>query len=312
MSAVETNTMNLDTAEPSRAAAPPAPLGGGSYELSSSAGEADSNMMELSASAIPVTPPRDEEGDAVCPPAPRRRARSPSEEVEAAAYDAVVRQLVGELTTRLDTLPAMEGLVSPSGLQRQQAFDPDAPQIHSPMVDDSPAALYVVGAGRQVSAEMDLAAAAVASAESPLKHRETSSEAGDQVASPLKRRETDIESDLSVAAASADTNTCELPATSEGDEVESESESESEEEMTDGEEADNESGGDEVETNTEDAIHHVEADETNTSGLYLSFHRQKGSGELAVRLEAPVWMVGVLLSVVTTYMWMVVYLIKAR
>ena len=67
---------------------------------------------------------------------------------------------------------------------------------------------------------------------------------------------------------------------------EGESESEGEELMT-GDEAD---GG--TETNTEDAIHHVEAaDDTNTSGLYLSFHRQKGSGELAVRLEAPVWMV---------------------
>ena len=287
MSAVETNTMNLDTAEPSRAAAPlagregsdpPAPLGGGSYELSSSAGEADSNMMESSASAIPVTPPRGEEGDAVCPPAPRRRARSPSEEVEAAAYDEVVRQLVGELTVRLDALPSVEGLVSPSGLQRQQAVDSSIPPIHSPMMDDSPAALYVVGAGRQVSAEMDLAAVAAAAE------------------SPLKRRETDIESDMSVAAPPADTNTCELPAT---DEV-----SESESEVSDGEEADNEGG---------DAIHHVEtAEDTNTSGLYLSFHRQKGSGELAVRLEAPVWMVGVLLSVVTAYMWMVVYLIKSR
>lgn len=265
-------------------------------------------MMESSASTIPVTPLRDEEGDAVCPPAPRRRARSPSEEVEAAAYDAVVRQLVGELTTRLDALPAVEGLVSPSGLQRQQAFDPAAPRICSPVMMESPAALYVVGAGRQVSAEMDLAAAA---AESPLKRRDTDIESSLlEGCYGLASGAAEAESDMSVAATSADTNTCELPATSEGDEEsESESESDSEgEELMTGDEAEDSDG---TETNTEDAIHHVEAaEDTNTSGLYLSFHRQKGSGELAVRLEAPVWMVGVLMSVVTAYMWMVVYLIK--
>jgi hypothetical protein len=273
---------------------------------------ADSNMMESYASAIPVTPLRGEEEVVECPPAPRRRARSPSEEAEGVAYDAAVRQLVGELTMRLDSLPAVEGLVSPSGLQRQQAFDPAAPRVCSPMVVGSPAELYVVGGGRQVSTEMDLVAAAAAS--------------------PLKRRETDIESsiidgcyglsageaesDLSVAGPDADTNTSELPATSEGDESELEVSSDDDGDETepmsedlDGDQADTEDGGEE--TNT---VEHVESEatDTNTSGLYLSFHRQKGSGELAVRLEAPVWMVGVLMSVVTAYMWMVVYLIKSR
>lgn len=274
---------------------------------------------DMSASAVQLTPPRpvpmdvDGEGERVveCPPAPRRRARSASEAEEAAAYDAVVRQLVGELTTRLDCLPAVEGLVSPSGLQRQQAFDPAAPRVCSPMVVESPAALYVVGAARQVSADLNLA------------------DAGS--ASPLKRRETDIESsildgcyglssgageaegDLGAAAAAADTNTSELsPAAeaneasgSEDEELEvsgSEEETDSEEVSDDGAEADNEGGA---------TIEHVEsAEETNTSGLYLSFHRQKATGELALRLEAPLWVLGVVVSVMTAYLWMVAYLIK--
>jgi hypothetical protein len=268
---------------------------------------------DMSASAIQLTPPRpmdvDGEGERVveCPPAPRRRARSASEAEEAAAYDAVVRQLVGELTTRLDSLPAVEGLVSPSGLQRQQAFDPAAPRVCSPVTMESPAALYVVGAARQVSADLDLADAGSAS---PLKRRETDSEAGDQPASPLKRRETDIEGDLGAAA---DTNTSELSPAAEADEASgsedeelevsgSEEETDSEEVSDDGAEADNEGGA---------TIEHVEsAEETNTGGLYLSFHRQTETGELALRLEAPVWMMGVLVSVVTAYMWMVAYLIK--
>ena len=250
----------------------------------------------MSAHEVQLTPLRPMDIDEVleCPPAPRRRSRSASEALEAEAYDAVVRQLVGELTTRLDALPAVEGLVSPSGLQRQQAFDPAAPRIYSPVTMESPAALYVVGAARQVSADLDLAAAA---------------------ASPLKRRETDIEGDLGAAA--ADTNTSELSPADEGDE-EAESEEEemedevsvSEEEESDGEEADSEGGGDAVEHVEAEA--EAEAEATNTGGLYLTFHRQKGTGELALRLEAPVWMVGVLVSVVTAYMWMVVYLIKAR
>jgi hypothetical protein len=56
--------------------------------------------------------------------------------------------------------------------------------------------------------------------------------------------------------------------------------------------------------------HDVGEADTNTNGIYLTFHHQKGTGQLAMRLEAPVWMVGMLLAVVTAYMWLVVFLIK--
>jgi hypothetical protein len=223
-----------------------------------------------------------------------------------AAYDAVVRELATELQARMGDLPPVP-VGEPSGLQRQQAVDPNAPQISAPVVMDSPDVLYMLPAMRQVSAELDL----TVRADSPLKRRETDSEAGDQPASPLKRRETDIESETDLSGASADANMPELPAMSEDDgeeteEVsgdESESDEEAEEEVSG--DADDESG---VDTNTAEVIHHVEAD---TDGLHLSFHRQKG-GDLAVRLETPVWMLGVLMAVMTVYMWMVVYLLKSK
>ena len=223
-----------------------------------------------------------------------------------AAYDAVVKELVTELHTRLIDMPPMP-VGEPSGLQRQQAVDPNAPRLHAPVVMDSPDVVYMLPAVRQVSAELDL----TVRADSPLTRREIASFAVDQPASPLKRRETDIESDLSAAA--AESNAPELPVTEEGDgeeteEVsgdESESDEEAEEEVSG--DADDESGG-AVDTNTAEVIHHVEAD---TDGLHLSFHRQKG-GDLAVRLEAPVWMLGVLMAVMTVYMWMVVYLLKSK
>lgn len=249
------------------------------------------SVTDMSASMIldsgELTPVRSASPREV-PGAPRRRPRSPSEEAELAAYDAVVRELATELQARLGDLPPAP-VGGPSGLERQQACDSSAPRICSPVTMESPAALYVVGAARQVSAELDLAGRAE---------------------SPLKRRETDIEGDLSVAAvaAVAESNVPELPATEEGDGEETE-------EVSDDGEGDEEavSGGEEADTEGDDAavVEHVETEaaDTNTDGLSLSFHRQKG-GDLAVRLEAPVWMLGVLMSVVTAYMWMVVYLIK--
>ena len=233
------------------------------------------------------------------PGAPRRRPRSPSEEAEMAAYDAVVRELATELQARLGDLPPMP-VGEPSGLERQQACDSSAPRICSPVTMESPAALYVVGAARQVSAELDLAS--TRRAELPM--ASTS-----RAESPLKRRETDIEGDLSVAAVAAESNVPELPALPAMDE------GEETEEVSDDSESDEEavSGGEEADTEGDDAavVEHVETEaaDTNTDGLSLSFHRQKG-GDLAVRLEAPVWMLGVLLSVVTAYMWMVAFLIK--
>jgi hypothetical protein len=223
-----------------------------------------------------------------------------------AAYDAVVRELASELQARMGDLPPVP-MGEPSGLQRQQAVDPNAPQISAPVMMESPDVVYMLPAVRQVSAELDL----TVRADSPLKRLEIDSEAGDQPASPLKRRETDIESETDLSGASADANMPELPAMSEDDgeeteEVsgdESESDEEAEEEVSG--DADDESGAD---TNTAEAIHHVDAD---TDGLQLSFHRQKG-GDLAVRLEAPVWMLGVLMAVMTAYMWMVVYLLKSK
>lgn len=246
------------------------------------------SVTDMSASVIldsgELTPVRSASPREV-PGAPRRRARSPSEEAEMAAYDAVVRELATELQARLGDLPPAP-VGEPSGLERQQACDSSAPRVCSPVTMESPAALYVVGAARQVSAELDLTARAE---------------------SPLKRRDTDIEGDLSVAPSAAESNAPELPATEEGDGEETEEvsdDSESDEEAAD---ADDESGG-VVDTNTEDVVHHVDAE---ADGLHLSFHRQKG-GDLAVRLEAPVWMLGVLMAVVTAYMWMVVYLLKSK
>jgi hypothetical protein len=279
------------------------------------------NLPDMSASMLldfnasgELTPVRSrsatEGGSSVCPPAPRRRARSPSEEAEAssffagsnglscsaseaemAAYDAVVKELVTELQTRLSDLPPMP-VGEPSGLQRQQAVDPNAPRLSAPVVMDSPDVVYMLPAVRQVSAELDLAARAES-------RREIDSEAGDQPASPLKRRETDIECDLAaVSGATAESNASEEE--EDGAETEEVSGDES-----DGDEADTEDGVEEV-------VHHVEeAMDTNTDGLFLSFHRQKG-GDLAVRLEAPVWMLGVLMAAVTAYMWLVVFLIKNK
>jgi hypothetical protein len=257
----------------------------------------DTNTMDLDTPAIASTDSNMTES--VCPSAPRKRARSPSEAMEIEAYDAVVRQLVSELTVQLDAMPPVEGLMMPSGLQRQQAMDPDAQRIHSPIVMDSPAALYISPGERQVSAELELA---------------------DRATSPLKRRETDIEGDLpaassaaaaaSSAAASVELNTAELPES----ESESESDGEETEEVSDDEDADDE-GCDEDEDEgchacaaATETIEHVE--DTNTNGIYLTFHHQPKTGELALRFEAPVWMLGVWLAVVTAYMWLMVYMIK--
>ena len=207
-----------------------------------------------------------------------------------AAYDAVVRELASELQARMGDLPPVP-MGEPSGLQRQQAVDSSAPRVCSPITMESPDVLYVVGgAARQVSAELDLAS--TRRAELPMASTE-------RAESPLKRRETDIEADVSVAA----------PEEGDGEETEevsgdeSESDEEAEEEVSG--DADDESGAD---TNTAEVIHHVDAD---TDGLQLLFHRQKG-GDLAVRLEAPVWMLGVLMAVMTAYMWMVAFLIKNK
>jgi hypothetical protein len=129
----------------------------------------------------------------------------------------------------------------------------------------------------------------------------------------LKRRETDIEGDLPAAAAasSVELNTPELPATVESD-TESDDGAETEEVSDD--DADDEGGDEEVSEAEAEAeaeaetIEHVE--DTNTNGIYLTFHHQKGTGQLAMRLEAPVWMLGMLFAVVTAYMWMVVFMIK--
>jgi hypothetical protein len=269
----------------------------------------------------------------VCPPAPKRRARSPTEEAEADsfmaasrygadhdAYDAVVRQLVNELTVRLEEpplggLPPMEGLVSPSGLQRQQAVDPSLPPICSPRQISSPAAVYCVGSGVAVAvpAELDL----TEHRGSPVKRRETDSEAASHTgaSSPMMRRETDIEGDLSVAATGATTNTAELSSAAEEDEDEGDSvsdddggdeESVDEESVSDEGDADDEGGAPE-ETNT---VEHVPADDTNTSGCACQVRRQKHTGELALGVEAPVWMWGAGVAVVTSYLWIVALLIK--
>lgn len=272
------------------------------------------SVTDMSASVIldsgELTPVRSASPREV-PGAPRRRPRSPSEEAELAAYDAVVRELATELQARLGDLPPAP-VGEPSGLERQQACDSSAPRVCSPVTMESPAALYVVGAARQVSAELDLAGraelpmASTGRAELPMASTE-------RAESPLKRRETDIEGDLSVAAvaAVAESNVPELPALPAMDE------GEETEEVSDDGESDEEavSGGEEADTEGDDAavVEHVETEaaDTNTDGLNLSFHRQKG-GDLALRLEAPVWMLGVLMSVVTAYMWMVAYLIKNK
>lgn len=194
------------------------------------------DLAAVAASATPMPMELDDEAVGVCPPAPRRRPRSQSEDAEAEAYDAVVRQLMNELTGRLeaplgsdtkDDLPPVEGLMSAAGLERQQAMDSSLTPICTP---------------RQVS-------------ETP------------SVVTPLARRATDIEGD--------------------GD-------------LSSGEEADAEDGG----ANTE-----VLVDETNTSGVFCTLRRQPHTGQLALSLEAPVWMWGAALVVVTAYMWIVVRLI---
>ena len=266
----------------------------------------------------------------ICPPAPKRRCRSASEAAEADAYDAVVRQLVGELTVRLDALPSVEGLMSASGLQRQQAVDSSLPPICSPrQMSASPAGVYCVGSGVAVSAELTLSA----DVGSPIKRRETDSGAVSYTgaSSSMMRRDTDIEGDLASAAA-AETNTSELGPTAEEDETASEGEGSVsdddgetepsrevpvEELVDDGAEADTEDG----DADTGHVEHVSEADENNTSGclhtaedaggVVCQMRRQKHTGELALGVEAPVWMWGAGVAVVTSYLWIVALLIKS-
>ena len=241
------------------------------------------DLAAVAASAedmLPSTPPRpmdiDSDEGLVCPPAPRRRPLTPSEDAENAAYDAVVRQLalpaqlegsdpslregVNELTVHLDTppllsenrMPSVEGLVSPSGLQRQQAVDSTAAPVCSPrLMTASPAEVFCVGSG--------------VAGDTLVLDSNTSS--------PLLRRATDIEGDLSAA----DTNTSEL------------------------------SSADEAEA---DEVEHVPVDDTNTGGMFIGLRRQKHTGALALSLEAPVWMWGAAIVAVTAYLWMVVFLLK--
>jgi hypothetical protein len=309
----------------------------------------DTNTDLFDITAMPVTPPRplpvsmdlDGEEERVCPPAPRRRTRSPSEEADMAAYDAIVRQLVNELTVRLDAplesraggMPPVEGLVSPSGLQRQQAVDSSAAPVCSPrLMVASPAEVFCVGAGALL-APLSLEAGASSplkrrdsssdtvghtGASSPLKRRDSSSDTVGHTgaSSPLMRRDTDIEGDLAAAAAA---NTAEMPSMAEeeeetGSEGESVSADDSENEPSraavdavsddDGTEADTE-GGD---TNT---VEHVPADGTaeGAGGVSIGLRRQK-TGEVALTLEAPVWMWGAAMVAVTAYLWLVALLIK--
>lgn len=230
LAVIDTNTMDLDTTPVITSA--------------------DSNMMESVSEQL------------VCPDAPRKRARSPSEIVEAEAYDAVVRKLADELTVRLDTLPPLDGLMSASGLQRQQAVDHDVPPTHSPIVLDSPVTEMLNGVD---STEINLPETVDSDTESEtgeVSDDDADDEGGDEGVS------------VSVSVSESD----------EEEETEAEAEAEPE------------------------TIEHVE--DTNTNGVYLSLHHRKGTGELTMRLEAPVWMLGLWMAVVTAYMWMTIYMIK--
>jgi hypothetical protein len=147
----------------------------------------------------------------------------------------------------------------------------------------------------------------------------------------MMRRDTDIEGDLASAAA-AETNTSELGPTAEEDETASEGEGSVsdddgetepsrevpvEELVDDGAEADTEDG----DADTGHVEHVSEADENNTSGclhtaedaggVVCQMRRQKHTGELALGVEAPVWMWGAGVAVVTSYLWIVALLIKS-
>jgi archaellum component FlaD/FlaE len=141
----------------------------------------------------------------------------------------------------------------------------------------------------------------------------------------MMRRDTDIEGDLSAAA--AETNTSELGPTAEEDETASEGEdsvsdddgetepsreapveADDEELVDDGAEADTEDGGS-ADTNTVEHVPADDVDETNTSSVVCQMRRGR-TGELALGVEAPVWMWGAGVAVVTAYLWIVVFLIK--
>lgn len=227
------------------------------------------DLAAVAASATPVTMDLDGEED-VCPPAPRRRPRTPSEIEEAAAYDAVVRQLVHELTDRLEAqlgsdtkedLPPVEGLMSPAGLERQQAMDSSLTPICTPrQVSETPSVVTPLKRKR-----------ALDSLATPICAPRVMTSPAVPV-SPLMRRATDIEDD--------------------GD-------------LSSGEEADAEDGGDaEAMTNTEAPLA-----EPDTSGVFCTLRRQPHTGQLALSLEAPVWMWGAMVVAATAYMWIVVRLI---
>ena len=108
-----------------------------------------------------------------------------------------------------------------------------------------------------------------------------------------KRRETDIEGDLT------ELNTCEsLSDASDSSDEEAEETEETEESSSESEES------------SEEVISHNS--NTDTSGVFLSLHRQKQTGNLAFSVEAPIWMWGALVAVVTTYMWMIVFMLKNK
>ena len=218
------------------------------------------DTMDIGAVAGSLTPVRQRDEWEQPPGAPRRRARSHSEEAETEAYDAVVR---------LPPVPVME----PLGLQRQQAVDTEGVPICPPLVIDSPDLVYMMQPPRQVAAELEL--------ELEL----------EMAASPLKRRDTDIETETEMSVTSTDTDESKIPDLPATD---------NEEEIASGEEADTEEEVDRVE--------HVE----ETCGLALCLYQHKQTGRLTVRMEMPVYILCIVMSVVTAYMWMVAYLIKFK
>jgi hypothetical protein len=148
----------------------------------------DTNMTP---STLPSSPSLSLSETVECPPAPRRRSRSPSEAAEHAAYDTAVRQLIGEL-------PPLGPLEFPMGIQRQQAVMSDALPVCSPLSGHSCAEVF--HKRRETDIESDLSADAASDESSVASDSSDASESSDESEAVISHdTNTEInESDISV------------------------------------------------------------------------------------------------------------------